>query len=58
MEQIRSREEIKAVQMEMEEVLSYIRDPCMRSHFDSFLSALRWVLNEKTNIYPGWSEKK
>jgi hypothetical protein len=58
MEQIRSIEEIKAVKTEMEEILSYIRDPCMRAHFDSFLSALRWMLKEKPMIFPGWSDKK
>jgi hypothetical protein len=56
--EMRSIEEIKEVKSEMEEVLSYIRDPCMRAHFDSFLSALRWVTKEKSLIFPGWSDKK
>lgn len=58
MEEMRSLEEIKELRAEMEEILSYIRDPCMRAHFDSFLSALRWVLKEKPTIFSGWNDKK
>jgi hypothetical protein len=58
MEQLRSIEEINELKKEMEEVLSYIRDPCVRSHFDSFLSALRWVTKEQIIVFPGWSNKK
>jgi len=58
MSEIRDIKEIMQVKNDMEEVLSYIRDPCMRAHIDSFLSAIRWVLKEKYDIFPGWSDKK
>lgn len=47
---MRSKAEISHLLMEINEVEIYIHDPCVRSHMDSFASALRWVLNEKTII--------
>lgn len=34
----------------MNEVEVFVHDPCVRAQMDSFASALRWVLNEKTII--------
>jgi len=50
--EMRSPEEIERVKNQMEEVADYIKDPCVRSHFDSWLSALRWVLKEHHHIPP------
>jgi hypothetical protein len=47
---MRTKEEIRYLLTELNEVEIYIHDPCVRSHMDSFASALRWVLNEKTII--------
>lgn len=51
--EIRDEKEIIELKDKMEQVLSYIKDPCVRSQFDSFLSALRWVLKEK-NSFPDY----
>jgi hypothetical protein len=47
MTEMRSRQEIEKVLYNIDEIEIYIHDPCVRSHMDSFASALRWVLNEK-----------
>lgn len=47
---LRNIEEIIQMKEQMETVKSYIKDPCVRSQFDSFISALRWVLKQKNTL--------
>jgi hypothetical protein len=50
---MRSKKEIQDLLSAMDEVEIFMHDPCVRSHQDSFASALRWVLNDKTIIKKG-----
>ncbi len=47
---LRTRKEIQELLTKIDEAEIFIHDPCVRSHMDSFASALRWVLNERTII--------
>jgi hypothetical protein len=48
--ELRNKEDIIKMKEQMESVKSYIKDPCVRSQFDSFISALRWVLKQKNTF--------
>lgn len=49
-ESMRSKKEIQDLLNKMDEVEVFVRDPCVRAQMDSFASALRWVLNDRTII--------